>query len=566
MVKTQTKQLWTGLLGSLGLSILPVASPALGAERIYLSYGGFERSIPIESLEVYAREGEIQGELKTYARYFSPKQLTQLRSGLRSRVDLDVVSISQFLYSLEGEQFLQRLGQVVQTPNRQPGFYGIRAALILAAAEPEGLTALSVLQKFPTYGIRVDLDEALSILRQVDRLVDQTADAVAAVRQSQVPVSGQADTSELHGLQYRGPYTWQRQTLKLDDSNRVRLGLSNTPRTFLADVYLPKVTEARPLPVIVFSHGLGADRLSYKYLAEHLASHGFVVAVPEHLGSGAQQVVALLNGQADEVAQPTEFVDRPLDVKFLLDELERRSQSDPIYYNRLNFQQVGVIGHSFGGYTALALAGAKLNFQQLEQDCAENLNRTLNVSLVLQCRALTLPRQNYNLSDPRVKAIVAVNPIDSSVLGQSSLSQIQIPVMLIAGTADTIAPALFEQIQPFTWLTTPQKYLGIIEGATHFSTTGELALNSGVFPIPRALVGPVPGLARRYLNALSVAFAQTYVAGQPGYARYLSPEYTTAISQPPLRLSISQTLAPLSLEPNPGDGLSKVTAPPVATP
>jgi len=534
----------------MGLSILSTAwNPAYGAERIFLSYGAFERSIPIEALETYSREGRVTGDLKSYTRYFSPQQLTQLRTGLRTRINLDLVTIAQFLYSPTGEQLLRRLGTVIRTPSRQSGFYAIRAALILATNEPEGPTALNVLRQFPTQGIRVELSEALAILREVERLVEKTELAVSALRNQPAANTVRPKTdSQLHGLQFRGLYSWQKETLKFEDTSRIRLGLSGKPRTFLADIYLPKVAEPRPLPIIVFSHGLGSDRLTYAYLAEHLASHGFVVAVPEHLGSGAEQLVALLNGQADEVAEPREFIDRPLDVKFLLDELARRSQSDPIYFNRLNLQQVGVIGHSFGGYTALALAGAKLNFEQLQRDCGDNLNRTLNVSLLLQCRALTLPQRNYDLSDRRIKAVIAINPIDSSVFGQPGLSQIEVPTMLVAGSADTVAPALPEQIEPFTWLTNPQKYLVIIEGGTHFSTTGETSLSTGVFPVPPVLVGQATGLARRYLNALSVAFCQTYVTGQKEFARYLNPAYAVAISQEPLTLSIRQALTPVELQ------------------
>jgi len=553
---------WVGSLGSLSLSILSTAwNPAYGAERIYLSYGAFERSIPIETLETYAREGRITGDLKSYTRYFSDQQLTQLRIGLRTRISLDPVTISQFLYSPTGEQLLRRLGKIIRTPSRQSGFYAIRSALILAANEPEGLTALNVLRQFPTQGIRVELTQALTILREVERLVEKTEVAVNALGnqpQASTAIRPATDISQLHGLQFRGPFSWQKETLKFEDTSRTRLGLSSKLRTFLADIYLPKVAEPRPLPIIVFSHGLGSDRMTYAYLAEHLASHGFVVAVPEHLGSGAEQLVALLNGQADEVAQPTEFIDRPLDIKFLLDELERRSQSDPIYFNRLNLRQVGVIGHSFGGYTALALAGAKLNFKQLQRDCGDNLDRTLNVSLLLQCRALTLPKRNYDLSDPRVKAAIAINPIDSSVFGQPGLSQIKVPTMLIAGSADTIAPALPEQIEPFTWLTNPQKYLVVIEGGTHFSTTGEASLSTGVLPVPPVLVGQATSLARRYLNALSVAFSKTYVTGQKDYARYLNPAYTMAISQEPLMLSIRQALTPVELQRLLNDNVSQV--------
>jgi len=570
------KQLRIGWLGSIGLSIIPVLfSPTWGAavrialpkalaaplelsspqkKQIYLSLGAFEASVPIEALEIYAEEGQITRDLASYARYLSSQQLARLRTGLRTRINLDPVTISQFLYTPIGEQLLQRLGQVVQTPSRQSGFYAIRAALILAAAEPEGLTALNVLRKFPTQGIRVDVDQALEILDKVKQLVSQTKTVVSAISsqsQAQGNAGSKINSSQLPALQFQGPFTWRKETLRFEDPRRAGLRFnSSTGRTFLVDLYLPKVIEFCSLPVIVFSHGLGSDRLTYEYLAKHLASYGFVVAVPEHLGSSTQQLTALLNGQANRIAQPTEFVDRSLDIKFLLDELERRSTSETphhpqfqrINYRHLDLQQVGIIGHSFGGYTALALAGAEPNFNQLRKDCGENLRYSLNVSLLLQCQALTLPKRKYDLSEPRVKAVIAINPIGSSLFGQSGLSSIKIPTLIVAGSADIVAPALFEQIQPFTWLKSPQKYLAVIKGGTHFSTTRESSLSTGVLLVPPVLVGPAPSQARRYLKELSVAFFQTYVMEQPGYARYLTPAYTSEISQPPLRLSITQTV------------------------
>jgi predicted dienelactone hydrolase len=545
-------RLWIGWVSSLSLAVAPVAwNPALGAERIYISYSVFERSVPVEALEIYAKEGRITPELAAYTRYFNSRQLTWLRRGLRARVDLAPVTISSFLYTPTGELLLQRLGQIIETPSRQPGFFAIRAALILAAAEPEGLTALSIMRKFPTQGIRVDLSESLAILREIQKLVNQTEAAVAAVRNQplaetsvgsgDITLASRAEVnSQLGNLGFSGPFAWQKETLQLTDPKR--LGRDGTARTFPVDVYLPRLAELRPSPVIVFSHGLGSDRQAFKYLGEHLASYGFVVAIPEHPGSSEQQLLALLNGQADDVAEPREFVDRPLDIKLLLDELTVRSQQDPTFQGRLNLQQVGVAGHSFGGYTALVLAGAKINFERLQRNCAMNLNNTLNISLILQCRALVLPRRNYDLSDPRVKAVIAVNPIDSGVLGPSSLSQIRIPVMLVAGSADTVAPALYEQIQPFTWLTAPQKYLMLIEGASHFSTIGEEALSSAIFRIPPEVVGPAPNLARSYLKAFSTSFFKTHVAGRTDYARYLTSAYATAITRAPLRLDLNQTL------------------------
>jgi predicted dienelactone hydrolase len=272
--------------------------------------------------------------------------------------------------------------------------------------------------------------------------------------------------------------------------------------------------------------------MTFAYLATHLASYGFAVAVPEHPGSNAEQVQALINGLASEVTAPAELVDRPSDIKFLLDELGRS------FGGQLNLQQVGVLGQSFGGYTALALAGAKISFEQLQKDCDPS-NDSLNLSLLLQCRALALPPTQYELQDERVKGAIAINPVGSTIFGQSQISQIKVPLMLVAASDDTVAPALPEQIQPFTWLTTPNKYLVLLKGGTHFSTLVE---SSGGVPVPPEAIGPGPDVAQNYMKALSLAFFQTYIANNPEYEVYLSASYAQFISQYPLPLSLVQSL------------------------
>jgi predicted dienelactone hydrolase len=458
-----------------------------------------------------------------------------------SRVDITPLAIAQFLYSAQGETILQRMSQIITTRAGQPGFYAIRAALIKAAAAPEGLTLLNVLREFPTYGIRIDTARGFRVVNQLSNLIRQTQMAIAAVeRQANAEASEQIAQASgspvvspllktsmfarMPDLRQPGPVKYSTQSLTLNDIRR--------NRTFLVDLYLPAQATGKPAPIIVISHGLGSDRQTFAYLASHLASYGFAVAVPEHPGSNAEQIQQLINGLASEVTPPSELIDRPLDIKFLLDEL------GSLYGGQLNLQQVGVLGQSFGGYTALALAGAKLNFEQLRKDCDPS-NDSLNLSLLLQCRALVLPPIDYQLSDERVKAAIAINPVNSTIFGQSQLSQIKVPLMLIAASDDTVAPALAEQIQPFIWLNTPSKYLVLLQDGTHFST---LAQSSGGVPVPPEAIGPSPELAQNYMKALSLAFFETYIANRAEYEVYLRASYAQFISQYPLPLSLVQSL------------------------
>lgn len=549
--------LWLGVvLGCLG-GMLPFGlNRAEAAEKVYVSYSILERSIPVASLEKYARTGVIDEDLSVYARYADPAQLKQLRNVLLARAEISPVAVSQFLYSPQGEILLKRLGEVIKSESRLSGFNAIRASLILASSDPEGLTLLNVLRKFPTRGLRIDVQESLRIAGDLEQLVNQTNRATVALGQEAVLETDTDPRAALStDLRQRGPYTWQQQSFTLIDLNRRgTTGPSTGTAAFVApirellrgrlipvDLYLPvpdqQARSSQPAPVIVISHGLGSDRESFIYLAQHLASYGFAVLVPEHPGSNAKQLQALINGTASEVAEPTEFVDRPLDITYLLDEMERRVAANPDLQGRLNLQAVGVIGQSFGGYTALAVGGAPINVPELNADC-QNLESTLNLSLLLQCRALQLGQTEPNLRDQRVKAIVAMNPITSAVFGEASIGQISVPTLIISGNADTIAPSLSEQIRPFTWLNTPNKYLALIDRATHFSVIGDTNKDDNPVEIPPEVIGPDPAIARRYASALSVAFFKTYVANQSAYRNYLSASYASAISQAPLRLSL----------------------------
>ncbi|MBD2434473.1 alpha/beta hydrolase [Fischerella sp. FACHB-380] len=510
-----------------------IPRPVLGAERLTLSYGLLERSVSVQSLEDYARTGKIDDELAAYFQYAPKERLEQIKQVLLTPIPLNVVQVSQFLYTPIGERLLENLATVIEGETQATGLYGIRAALILAAAEPEGLTLLNVLRKFPSSEVSINLARALQLANLAQSFLNQTQQAIALIQkeanQEATTTLGESISNTINLLQ-PGFYQWQKQSINLNDRSR--------SRTYPADIYLPQVSQ--PRPVIVISHGLGSDRTSFVYLAEYLASYGFVVAVPEHPGSNAQQLQALLSGRAANITSPREFIDRPLDVRYLLDELARRSQSEPAFQGRLNLEQVGVIGQSFGGYTALALAGAPINFSQIQQSCPPSRD-TLNVSLLLQCLTAELSlSEDYDLSDPRIKAAIAINPINSIVLGKDSLSQIKIPVMIVSSSNDTAAPALPEQIQPFTWLTTANKYLALISGGTHFSTIAESP--NSVIPVPEQVIGPNPALAQRYVKFLSLPFFQSYVANQPSYLTYLNADYINRISQQPLPLSLVRSL------------------------
>ena len=512
-------------LGSVAPFTLGVS--AIAADNVTVSYGLLELSVPVTSLEAYAYENHIDEELAFYLNFLNEQEQASFREILVTPIEVSSVTLSQVLYEPLGEIWLQRLGQVIQTDARQNGARGLRGALILAATDVGGLTLLNVMRRFPTPTLRIDSVEILDVVDTVVELVDQTEAAIATLQtqtQTEIRTGDTVDFSQSPDLTQPGSFTWQTQTLELQNTRRA--GSDTLP----VDLYLPQTDDR--VPLVVISHGFAASRINFADIAQHLASHGVAVAAIEHPGSNRQQLENLLAGNVSAAMAPNEFVDRPQDVTYLLDYLEQQTQG--ALANRFNLDSVGVMGHSFGGYTALALAGAQLNLEQLPTLCSAELADSVNLSVPLQCLALQSQFQSP-LQDDRIAAAFVFNPVASLIFGQPGLSQLQTPVLIIGGSDDPIAPTLVEQIQPFTWLTPADKYLVLMQGGSHNYAVSETT--------PDELSGPDPKLAREYLKALGLAFMQTHIAGQSDYGQFLQAGYAQYLSQETLPLSLVQNVS-----------------------
>ncbi len=534
-----------GWLKSLALSIVPavlVALPVRAAETIVFPVGKMNLEISLNTLENYAETGLLPDNqpLETYLNWFTPSEQRQVRELLRTRYSFDTKAATQLLKSPMVASFLEYLGGLIQSESGENGSEAIYDAIIAATAtDPEGFNIIEILRQFPAETIHLDLEEALDTMVRVVSLVRQTDTVITSLEQlalSEVTASSGVDFNQIPDLRQRGSIEVSKQTLSLFDWQR--------NRQFEADLYLPNqvaenIATEKSTPVIVISHGLASERSRFEDLARHLASYGFAVAVPQHPGSDYQALQQLLAGERNDIFEVNQFIDRPHDISYLLNHLERLNKKE--LKNQLNLEQVGVWGHSFGGYTALALAGATIDFEKLQVDCTLE-NKIVNPSMFLQCRALELPQSEYQFRDPRVKAVVVLNPVNSGVLGQLGLSQISIPVMMGASSGDLLAPAVIEQIQTFTWLTTSNRYLVIKRGDSHFFDVNQ----SNVSEIPGmgGLLSPGVEVTRNYMNALSVAFFGTYVSEDLEYKPYLQAAYGQEIGEAPYTLSVLKSLTP----------------------
>jgi len=120
-------------------------------------------------------------------------------------------------------------------------------------------------------------------------------------------------------------------------------------RLFPCEIWYPESAEGSH-PLILYSHHSGGGRRAASYLCDHLSSHGYVVAALDH----SEVVAAELKGRDGETAEQLSarveawIANRVPDIRFLLDHL----LSGVVAH--VDADRIGIVGHSFGGWTALA--------------------------------------------------------------------------------------------------------------------------------------------------------------------------------------------------------------------
>jgi len=518
--------------------------PMEAADTVNFRFNIFEVSVSVDDLEAFSKTGELRGALDMASRYISAADMATFRRILTERADVPVSLLSRFLYTSQGEKALDILGDFIKTGPTLSGNRAIRAAAVLATVDKQnGLSLLSFLRKFPTSDIYFDIQEGLQTVGELSDLLQNTQKVVQmvnneAIKQSVTPTPTPTPSPspiQLADLRNKGGSQWDRYSLKapaLDNRYEIPFYL-----------FVPKLTSSKsaPIPAIVLYPGLISNREPLLYLAEHLASYGFAVVLTVSPNSSEEQLDKLIIGATSEIAPPESFIERPNDITAVLNYLEKSPETSNPNSTNINWQNVGMVGHSFGGYAALALVSdAQIQFADLTEACQGKYK--WNASLLLQCVALGLPNQTYKLGDPRIKAVIAVNPVTSHVLGKSTLSKITVPIAIVGSSDDTFAPAVAEQIVPFTWLTAPNRYLVLLNRAGHTAVTAITSSDRLSPEISTVLAGSSAIASQGYLKLLSVAFFKTHLVQEAAYADYLSTAYFASISTPSAQVSLLRSL------------------------
>jgi predicted dienelactone hydrolase len=212
-----------------------------------------------------------------------------------------------------------------------------------------------------------------------------------------------------------GPYAVGATTLEFTDSRGKELTVevwypaiqpaSGEPDPYELPVARAAYREADPavggpFPLLAFSHGFGGIRYQSIFLTEHLASHGFVVVSPDHTHNTFLDL--------DEDFTPQVLFERPDDIRHSVDEVLRLSEAgDEIFGGMLDPDAgYGMMGHSFGGFTTLVVAGGELSYEGVLTYCKDNNARACGyIDEIDPAMA-----EGHGQGDDRVLAAVPMSP------------------------------------------------------------------------------------------------------------------------------------------------------------
>ncbi len=195
-------------------------------------------------------------------------------------------------------------------------------------------------------------------------------------------------------------------------------------------------------PLIVLSHGTGGSALQMAWLGTALARAGYVVAAVNHPGNN------LLEPYTAEG-----FVlwwERATDLSEVIDGM----LADEDFGPKIDRERIGAAGFAVGGYTVLALGGARTDISVITDLCRKQPDTLIchlpemkemgtpeqMMAAVRKTSGVSLARSNESYADPRVHAIFAIAPVMGMTLTPDSLRAMKAPVLIVVGSADPIAP------------------------------------------------------------------------------------------------------------------------------
>jgi len=210
------------------------------------------------------------------------------------------------------------------------------------------------------------------------------------------------------------------------------------------------------LPLYILAHGTSGNWRNLSWLASQLAESGAIVVSANHPNYTSGET------SPDKIIR---MWDQPKDISFLIDKVLSSS-----YSKYIDNDNITVIGYSLGGYTSLALAGAKLDIKQFIKFCRLSNDKSCQyfekVFSGLTKNDLSQSARSY--ADSRVTRAVAIAPGFVPAMKTDSLINITIPSLVVSAEFDKNVPPK-TQLEPYLLNKLQNITYAKIEGASHFS-------------------------------------------------------------------------------------------------
>ncbi|WP_407309281.1 alpha/beta hydrolase family protein [Pseudomonas sp. nanlin1] len=256
-------------------------------------------------------------------------------------------------------------------------------------------------------------------------------------------------------------------------------------------------------PMLLLSHGNTGTPLALHDLITALTRKGFVVVAVTHPGDNAQD--------HSRLGTLSNLYGRPLQIS----EAITAALADPMLSPFVNRDQVGVIGYSAGGETALILSGAQPDLQRLRQYCQE---RPGDADACQRGGELVADRDDLMPeADPRVRALLLMAPL-GLMFGRHTLADVHVPTLIYSGDHDQLVANDKNAAALARKLPIPADYR-VLAGAGHFVFMAPCSAEQQA-SMP-ALCTDAEGVDRQGIHRSLVSEAQHFFAnalGQPSRA------------------------------------------------
>ncbi|WP_440056640.1 alpha/beta hydrolase family protein (plasmid) [Pseudoalteromonas sp. T1lg65] len=262
---------------------------------------------------------------------------------------------------------------------------------------------------------------------------------------------------------------------------KVKLWHQSSDRSCREQVCLPDNQNARKIAVI--SHGAFGSPHAMNWLGYALASQGWVVAGVAHY-----QESWVYGPESIDPFVVMRFWQRPQEVNFTIDRLSEQG----LFNKPLVTDRVLMLGHSSGGFTTLAMAGAKLEAGKSQKYCTSELGQTdkgcnygsqRQVAPLSKAQLSQIGEYQTNMRDPRIAALVALDPALGHAVNPSSLREINVPTLIFGSIENDFLPYTVHAKYYADHIKTAQ-LIGVGQGAGHFVYIDECHSDRKVKGVP----------------------------------------------------------------------------------